>query len=62
MALKTKYYLDGNDRLWRKNADVEYFFSRKEFEWVKCEIVYIWPHWEFDFRIDAKDAKKLLSI
>lgn len=62
MALKTKYYLDGNDRLWKKNDYAEYFFSRKKLEWVKSEIVYIWPHWEWDFIIDPKEAKKVLSI
>ena len=57
MAKKTDYYLDEKGGLWKKENDKEYFFSRKKLEWVECQIAYIWPAWEYQYKIDEGEAQ-----
>lgn len=58
MGNKTVYYLDDKGGLWKKEGYDEYFFSRKKLEWIKCQIAYIWPEWEYRFKINEKEAQR----
>ena len=57
MAKKTDFYLDEKGGLWKKENDKEYFFSRKKLEWVECQIAFIWPEWEYQYKIDEGEAR-----
>lgn len=50
-----KYYYDETG-LWKKDNFQDYFFSRKNLDWIKCECVFICGSLEYFCGISEKEA------
>ena len=61
MEQQITYYLDDKKRVWKKIGYEDYFFSRKNLDWIKSEICYILPHWDFDYRISENKAMEIIE-
>ena len=59
MENEIQYYLDDDGGLWKKVGHDDYFFSRKELNWIKSEIVFISLAWDYDNKITADAAEKI---
>ena len=55
-----KYYYD-NTGLWRKDNSEEYFYSRKNLDWIKCECVFVYGNLEYFGEITEKEALKKIE-
>lgn len=59
-AYTMKYYYD-NTGLWRKDNSEEYFYSRKNLDWIKCETVFVYGNLEYFGEITEKEALKKIE-
>ena len=62
MASETKYYLDDKNRLWKKTAFQEFYFSRKTQNWIESKIDFISLAWDNNYQITKQEAKKICSL
>ena len=58
MKNRIVYYLDKDGRLWRKQRSGHYYFSQKNFKWVKSSIFFILSSWQ---HISDKQARQKLG-
>lgn len=61
MSKNISYYQDEKKNLWKKEDGDEFFFSRKELKWIKSQIVFILPEWEYRFKIEEGEAHMILD-
>ena len=61
MSKTISYYQDEKNNLWKKENGDEFFFSRKELKWIKCQIVFILPEWEYRYKIEEGEAHMILD-
>ena len=56
-----KYYFDKKWGLFKKVGFDEYYYSRKELDWIECQIVFILPAWDYQCVITADAAEKIIE-
>lgn len=61
MSKTISYYQDEKKNLWKNEDGDEFFFSRKELKWIKSQIAFILPNWEYRYKIEEGEANMLLD-
>ena len=61
MSKTISYYQDEKNNLRKNENGDEFFYSRKELKWIKSQIAFILPEWEYRYKIEEGEAHMILD-